>query len=68
VVRIRPRLFKGLEEIAPRAPNAVIKRSLPCLEMIFNSPLSEEEKEKFEEELRKRYGDDFEVEIRDEEG
>jgi len=49
-------------------PNVIIHRSVPCLEMVFNLPLTEEEKEKFREELRKRYGDGFEVEIRDEGG
>ena len=67
IVRIRPRLFKGLEELAPRQPSLLIYRSTPCLEMVFNAPLTEEEKDKLKAEIRDRYGDEFEVEVLDEE-
>ncbi len=66
IVRITPRLFRKVEKALPIRPGALIFRGLPCLELIFNSPLDEEEKEKLKRALREELADEFDIEIRDE--
>ena len=66
VVRITPSLFRGMLELAPRRPSAVIYRGLPRMELVFNQPLTDEEKQKLLKDLREKFGDEFEVEVIDE--
>jgi len=66
VVRITPSFFKGVLDLAPRRPSAVIYRGLPSMELVFNQPLTDEEKREFLKALKEKFGDEFDVEVVDE--
>ena len=64
-VRIRLDLAKQVLANLPRRPAAVIRRSPPVLELIYEEQLAEEEKEELKNRLKELLGSGYEVEVED---
>ena len=64
-VRVRLDLAEQVLASLPKRPAAIIRRSPPVLELIYEEQLAEEEKEELKNRLRELLGPGYEVEVED---
>jgi len=64
-VRVRLDLAEQVLASLPRRPAAVVRRSPPVLELLYEEQLAEEEKEELKNRLRELLGPGYGVEVED---